>query len=253
MVPRLDLTSLRYVASFASIAIGVVLLLFVALDNDSDPEAATAITSTQTTAPDVSASASATPAPTAALPPAGPPLVKGTEADCFATWRFIDNPQQRWTMCLPRNLLYFDGRNVLPFESATPQDNQRIYREFAVVNEPWYLDQDTPTTSDVQAPLSLRVDIIGPTANLDGCPLRQQTPSSTGVVSCKERLQFSAAGQPVFVPDGSYQRYRALVPTQTGKTVNEVFSLQLTIYSDNANASLQEALFGHILESLKPY
>ncbi|HLF79028.1 MAG TPA: hypothetical protein VJB57_16225 [Dehalococcoidia bacterium] len=253
-MPRLDLTSLRYIASFASIAVGVGLLLFVALDNNSKPEAAMVISPTPMSAPDVpAATIGQSPTPQPVLPPSGPPLIKGTEADCFAGWRFIDNPQQRWTMCLPRNLLYFDGRDVLPFENAGPQDSQRIYREFAVVNEPWYLAQPAQQTSDVLAPMSLRVDVIGPTTNLDGCPLRQQSPDPTGVVTCKDRLEFSAAGQPAFQTGGSYQRYRALVPTQTGKTVNEVFSLQLTIYSYSANASLQEQLFGHILESLKPY
>ena len=252
-VPRLDLTSLRYIASFASIAVGVGLLLYVALDNDSKPEAAAVALASSTRAPDVAPAPIATETPQPIVVPAGPPLVKGSEADCFAGWRFVDNGQQRWTMCLPRNLLYFDGRDVLPFENVTPQDSQRIYREFAAVNEPWYLASAAPTTTDVFAPMSLRVDVVGPTMALDGCPLRQQTPNAAGAVVCRDRLQFAATGGPVFTPDGSYQRYRSLVPTQTGKSVNEVFSLQLTIYNYSANAALQDQLFGLILESLKPY
>jgi hypothetical protein len=252
-VPRLDLTSLRYIASFAAIALGVVLLLYVALNDDSKPDADALALATPTGAPDVAPTPVLSPTPVPVIAPSGPPLVKGTEADCFSTWRFIDNPTQRWTLCLPRNLLFFDGRDVLPFENATAQDTPRINREFAAVNEPWFLATSGEASLDVLAPMSLKVEVVAPTANLDGCALRQQTASVSGIVSCRDRLQFSSSGGLVFAADGFYQRFRALVPTQSGKTVNEVFSLQLTIFSYANNSALQQQLFDWILESLKPY
>jgi hypothetical protein len=256
-VPRLDSTSLRYLASVASIAIGVILFIYVVLHDEKKPEARV-VEPTQAAQPGVTSSdapISVLPSPVSQppLPEAAPALVKGTEDDCSRGWRFIDNPQQRWTVCLPLNLLYFDGRDVLPFENATPQDTQRIFGDFAAVNEPWYLGSTAASTVDVLAPMSLKIEVVAPTTALDGCPIRQQTPSDGGTVTCTDRLEFLPSGQPQFTSDGSYQRFRALTPTQPSKPTTEAFSLALTIYSYGSNSTLQQRLFGLILESLKPY
>jgi hypothetical protein len=46
---------------------------------------------------------------------------------------------------------------------------------------------------------------------------------------------------------------RALIPTQAGKSVNEVFSVYLSINSRAEDWELQEPLFREILANLKPY
>ncbi len=253
-MPRLDLVSLRYLASAASILVGVALLLYIALHGGGKhPEAAAVVEPTATT--QAAAALEAIPIPTVqpTLQPAAPALVKGTEADCFRGWRFVDNPQQRWTVCLPINLLYFNGKDVAPFENLQPVDLPAVYRDFNAVNEAWYLAQAGSATVDALAPISLKIEVIAPTTALDGCPIRQQPPGPNGTVTCTDRLNFGPTGQPQYTSDGSYQRFRALTPTQPDKKTTDAFSLALTVYSYSSNSALQQRLFGLILDSLKPY
>jgi hypothetical protein len=258
-VPRLDLTSLRYLASLASVAAGVSLLLYVALNDDgsNDAESTAGVTPVvaATSAPAIEPALLATalppaPEPTAVptLPP-GPPLVKGTAADCHLNWRFIDNAQQRWTVCLPTNLLYLDGPNVLPFELAAPDDWSRITRDFAVANEAWFLGHAPQVPAvDVLEPYRLSIDVIAPGATLEGCDPRNNPPGARGAVICSERYaRVPADGE------GDLLRFRALVPTHAELGAASVFSLNLTVTGYSVNWPLQERLFLGIVESLKPY
>ena len=228
-MPReLDLTRLRFYVSLAFIAIGVGMLIYVVARRlDSD-------------------------APT---PPNLPveTLVKSRPEDCPPPdWRFIDNTEQRFTICLPLNLVFYDGAGILPLEQASDEDWSRIFREFVFVNDNGLALSSTDTDYAALAPISLRVDVVGPAVSFTGCDLRSQQPDPDGVVRCTDTF-FIEEAQFVFAAEAPIHRFKALVPTLQGRSVNEVFSLHLSIVSLSEDWQLQEPLFRQLLATLKPY
>ena len=220
----------RYYTSLSFIVIGLAMALYVVSRNvdlafwQSDPEPAQVIE----------------------------PLTKGTAEDCTIDWRFIDNTAQRFTICLPLNLVYFDGNRTMQLEAATPADWTRIFSDFVMVNDAGLALGPPGLEHPALAPISLRVDVVSPSAPLNGCELRGTPANGDTTVTCIDRF-FLSGPQPTFAPDGAIQRYRALIPTQRGRTVNDVFSLYLAITSLAADRQVQEPLFQQILTTLKPY
>jgi len=230
-VPRhVDLIRLRYYGSLGLIAIGVVMVLYVAVrqvgtSEDSEPG----------------------PVPTAEV------IAKPGPESCPPDWRYIDNALQRYTVCVPLNLISYDGANTVLLENATAEDWQRIFgQEFVLVNDAWLNPDAVADAFSSLRPISLRIDVVPPTVGFNGCDLRSQSPDGAGVVSCTDRLSMELDGA-VFSEDGPAHLLRALIPTQAGKSVNEVFSVYLSINSRAEDWELQEPLFREILENLKPY
>jgi hypothetical protein len=225
----MDLTRLRYYASLGLIAAGVVMILFVAVgqigsEDDSPPPV-----------------------------PAAEPLAKAGPESCPPDWRYLDNTLQRYTVCVPLNLISYDGTNTTLLENATADDWQRLFtNDFVLVNDAW-LNPDLATDAfSSLRPIGLRIDVVPPTAGFDGCDLRDQTPGNAGVVSCTDRLSLEPEGV-TYIEDGPAHTFKALIPTQAGKSVNEVFSLYLSIHSRAEDWELQEPLFREIMAHLKPY
>jgi hypothetical protein len=234
-VPReLNLARLRYYLSLACIATGVLLVLYVGLRQ-------------------LDAGETATPSqPEAVVPPTLEPVVKAGPEDCPPDWRYLDNVDARYTVCLPLNLVGYDGSRTWLLEEAQPEDWFQLFsREFVLVNDAW-LSGAVPADHPAIAPISLRIDVVPPTSGFDGCDLRAETPDADGAVACADRLHL-VGDQVTFSAEGSVQRFRALIPTQRGKSVNEVFSLYLSINGYSANWELQEPLFRLILAGLRPY
>lgn len=228
MPRQYDLSRLRYPASLVAIAAGVALLILVAvadLDGSSKPSPIQTIA----------------------------PLVKGRPEECPPDWRFVDNTDQRYTVCLPLNLLAFDGRRTRPFEELQPSELRGLYHSFVVVNDAWlFPPPEGAQLADVFAPISLKLDVVAPQTGFSGCNPRTQPADPRGSVSCADRLQIEG-DQAILAPDGAINRRRVLIPTLEGKGVNEAFSLYLTIESVTEYWPGQERLFGLIGDSLRPY
>ena len=224
-------TRFRYYTSLSFIVIGVALVLYVAGRHvdlsfwNSDPEEPAQVIE---------------------------PLPKGRAEECPTEWRFIDNTEQRFTACLPLNLVYFDGAGTMQLEAAGPSDWERIYRDFVLVNDAGLALGPPGIEHPALAPISLRVDVLPPATSSPGCDLRAQPIDGQASVSCSDTF-FLDGAQLVFAPDGPIHRFRALIPTQRGRNVNEVFSLYLAITSLTADWPNQEPLFQQILANLKPY
>ncbi|MPZ48445.1 MAG: hypothetical protein GEU75_03885 [Dehalococcoidia bacterium] len=227
-MPRnIDLNRLRYYASFALIGIGVAMLVYVGLRQlDSGTEAG------QTIPEDA--------------------LIKGLPQDCPPDWRYIDNVDQRYTICLPLNLVFYDGNGILPLEYATEDDWARINANFVMVNDAGLALSPVEVQHAAIAPISLSVEVLGPAISFEGCDPRAETPDADGVVVCSDTFRFEEE-QSVFEPDAPIHRFKALIPTQKGESVNEVFSLHLSIVSLSQDWQLQEPLFRELLPTLRPY
>jgi hypothetical protein len=230
-VPRqYDLGRLRYPLSFAAIAAGIAILVLVALTDIGESDHSKA-------------------APVSTIAP----LVKGRPEECPPDWRFVDNTELRFTVCLPRNLLAFDGRRTIPFEQLLDLERSALFHNFVVVNPTWlFPPADDGTLPDVVAPISLNIDVIPPQTGFSGCNPGTQPPNPNGVVFCVDRLADGIDG-PSVSPDGALTRYRVLMPTLKGKGVNDAFSLYLTTESLTSYWPAQQPLFRLIVDNLKPY
>lgn len=215
MPRRINLAAVTYLLSMASIATGVGMLLFVLLVGIDEADA-----------------------------PPGGSRPEAVTAACPEELRRFDNRELRYTVCLPPNLLYYDGANAVRLDQLAEADWPRAYRNFILVNEAWL---GGPSASVLQ----LQIEVVPPDATFDGCDLRGGS-GAGGVMACADAFVMGQDG-PVFVADGPLHRFRALVSTQPGKPVNEVWSLYLSIASLTAEWPAQQPLFQAILESLKPY
>jgi hypothetical protein len=228
VLSEVDLARLRYYGSLTCIAIGLAILIYLGGRHIGDWVSFGGSDSTSI------------------------PLNKARPEDCPAGWRYLDNLEQRYTVCLPANLAYFDGAGMVSLDAASEADWTRAFSDFVFVNEAgWGL---TPSDSPDPAvrPISLRVDVVPPGIAVNGCDLRSQEAASESIVSCEDDFFLTEEG-PVFVPGGPIHRIHALVPTQADKSVNEVFSLYLSITSLREDWPLQQQLFRSILDSLQPY
>jgi len=230
---RMNPIRFRYYTSLSFIVIGVALVLYVAQRHvdltfwSSDPEPVQAIE----------------------------PLPKGRAEECPTDWRFIDNTEQRFTICLPLNLVYFDGAGTQQLESASDADWARIFRDFVMVNDAGLALGPPGNEHAALAPISLRVDVVPPGTSSPGCDFSGfQAFPEDGIesVSCSDTF-FLNGPQLVFAPDGPIHRFRALIPTQRGRSANEVFSLYLAITSLTADWPRQQPLFQELFDTLRPY
>ena len=180
------------------------------------------------------------------------PLPKGRAEECPPEWRFIDNVEQRFTICIPLNLVYFDGGGTMQLEAASPTDWARINRDFVLVNDAGLALGPPGIEHPALAPISLRVDVIPPATSSPGCDLRGQPVDGDTSVSCVDTF-FLDGPQLRFATDGPIHRLRALIPTQRGRGVNDVFSIYLAVTSLSADWPNQQPLFALILASLTPY
>jgi hypothetical protein len=231
VIREVDPARLRFYASLTAIAAGIAILLYVASRHlGGSPGGETAV-----------------------LPDPPATLTRGRAEDCAPDWRFIDNVDQRYTVCLPLNLLYYDGVNIVPLEEMQPENWFNLFNhDFVLVNHAWFEHWPAGNMHPAFAPISLRIDVVPPGVGFDGCDLRGQPVGEDGIAICTDRLDMDL-DQAVFRPEGKTHRFRALVPTLPGRAVNEVFSLYLSINSLSADWPTQEPFLRQILASLRPY
>jgi hypothetical protein len=144
------------------------------------------------------------------------PLTKGSPQDCLPDWRFVDNPAQRFTLCVPLNMVAFDSSGIVLLEQAAPEQLSRLYGDFILANNAW-LAPELPFDPAHPAlpPVHLRIEVVPPTRNFDGCKLRDARPDADGIVTCEDRY-FMDGMRPFFVPDAP-QGSRAHAARQDGK------------------------------------
>lgn len=220
--------SQRVILSFASILVGVSLLGFVfsgGLDSS-------------TTAPRPSASV--------------PPLVKGTPADCPPFWRFLDNPQARFTVCAPVNLVYYDNARAVDLNlvgAVWPAQ----FAEFQLANQEWLAATTAASENAALEPLQIKIEVVPAKTQTAPCAPEKQLPGPGGLVACSDAYRRGTGGELIFDPGGDINVLSALLPTLPGKTVAESFSFHVSIASYRAFWLQQESMFRLIISTLRPY
>jgi hypothetical protein len=135
-----------------------------------------------------------------------------------------------------------------------PEQLSRMFNtDFLIANDAWRAQNDAfPAGHSAFPPISLRVDIVPPSTQFDGCDLRGAKPGKNGVLTCTDALAIEGDSI-VFKPDGQEHRVRSLVPVEKGKSANKVDALYLSISSKTNYWQLQEQLIQIIAGSLRAY